>query len=93
MSNSRKGNIISKLNVVFATANDINKLSKPLQSRFRKLFLPRYTEEQFIQLAINVLPKIGENLTRYIGLETFRNGGDVRDVLSIGKLKQTVLQK
>ena len=30
---------------VFATANEINRLSKPLQSRFRKLFLPRYTEE------------------------------------------------
>lgn len=25
---------------VFASANDINQLSKPLQSRFRKLFLP-----------------------------------------------------
>src|SRR5215472_7805123 len=62
---------------VFATANDINKLSKPLQSRFRKLFLPRYTEEQFIQVAIKVLPKIGEDLARYIGLETFRNGGDI----------------
>ncbi|MGB6591275.1 MAG: AAA family ATPase [Candidatus Nitrosopolaris sp.] len=31
---------------VFATCNEINRLSKPLQSRFRKLFLPRYTEEQ-----------------------------------------------
>jgi hypothetical protein len=33
---------------VFATCNEINRLSKPLQSRFRKLFLPRYTEEQFL---------------------------------------------
>ena|SRR5215469_2083357 len=30
---------------VFAPANDIKRLSAPLQSRFRKLFLPRYTEQ------------------------------------------------
>jgi len=29
---------------VFATANDLTKLSKPLQSRFRRLHLPRYTK-------------------------------------------------
>lgn len=32
---------------VFATCNEIIRLSKPLQSRFRKLFLPRYTDAQF----------------------------------------------
>lgn len=31
-----------------------------------------------------MLPKIGENLARYIGFTTFRNGG--REVISIGKL-------
>jgi len=71
---------------VFATCNEINRLSKPIESRFRKLFLPRYTEEQFIQVAIKVLPKIGENLARYIGFTIFRSGGDIRDVLSVGKL-------
>jgi hypothetical protein len=47
---------------VFASANDIKRLGKPLQSRFRKLFLPRYTEQQFIDVSIRVLPKIGENM-------------------------------
>jgi hypothetical protein len=70
---------------IFATANDISRLSKPLQSRFRKLFLPRYTEEQFIRAA-KVLPKINENLARYIGYTVFQNNGDIRDVLSVGKL-------
>jgi MoxR-like ATPase len=51
---------------IFATCNEINRLSKPLQSRFRKLFLPRYTEQQFIDVSVKVLPKIGENM-RYIG--------------------------
>jgi hypothetical protein len=70
---------------VFATANEINRLSKPLQSRFRKLFLPGYTEQQFIDVSIKVLPKIGENMARYIGFTVFKNGGDIRDVISVGK--------
>jgi hypothetical protein len=71
---------------VFATCNEINKLSKPLASRFSKLFLPRYTEQQFIDVSVKVLPKIGENMARYIGFTVFKNGGDIRDVMSVGKL-------
>jgi MoxR-like ATPase len=71
---------------VFATCNEIDRLSKPLQSRFRKLFLPRYTEQQFIEVSVKVLPKIGENMARYIGFTVFKNGGDIRDVMSVGKL-------
>jgi hypothetical protein len=71
---------------VFASANGIKKLDKPLQSRFRKLFLPRYTEQQFIDVSIKVLPKVGENMARYIGFTVFRSGGDIRDVMSVGKL-------
>jgi hypothetical protein len=71
---------------VFATCNEINRLSKPLQSRFRRLFLPRYTEQQFIDVSIKVLPKVGENMARYIGFTVFKSGGDIRDVISVGKL-------
>ncbi|MGC2575903.1 MAG: AAA family ATPase [Candidatus Nitrosopolaris sp.] len=71
---------------VFATANDLSRLSKPLQSRFRKLFLQRYTEEQFIKVSTKVLPKISENLARYIRDIVYRNQGDIRDVISVGKL-------
>jgi hypothetical protein len=71
---------------IFATCNDINKLSKPLASRFRKLFLPRYSEQQFIEISVKVLPKVGENMARYIGFTVFKNGGDIRDVMSVGKL-------
>jgi Holliday junction DNA helicase RuvB len=42
---------------IFATVNDLSRLSKPLQSRFRKLFLPRYTEQQSIDVSVKVLPK------------------------------------
>jgi Cdc6-like AAA superfamily ATPase len=71
---------------VFATANEINRLSKPLQSRFRKLFLPRYTAEQFLDVSEKVLPKLSSSLARYIGAIVWKNGGDMRDVISIGKL-------
>jgi replication-associated recombination protein RarA len=70
---------------VFATANDLSRLSKPLQSRFRKLFLPRYTEKQFLDVSQKVLPKL-PNLSRYIGAQVWKLEGDIRDVISIGKL-------
>jgi replication-associated recombination protein RarA len=43
---------------IFGTCNEINRLSKPLRSRFRKLFLPKYTEEQFLDVSEKVLPKL-----------------------------------
>ena len=74
-----------KVAKVFATCNEINRLSTPLQSRFRRLFLSRYTEEQFLDVSEKVLPKLS-NLARYIGANVWKNRGDIRDVISIGKL-------
>jgi MoxR-like ATPase len=71
---------------VFASANEINRISKPLQSRFRKLFLSRYTEEQFLDVSEKVLPKFSTSIARYIGANVFNQGGDIRDVISVGKL-------
>jgi replication-associated recombination protein RarA len=73
---------------IFATANDLSRLTKPFQSRFRKLFLPRYTEQQFIDVSVKVLKgkNLNDSLARYIGVTAFNQGGDIRDVLSIGKL-------
>ena len=36
---------------VFATCNDISKLSRPLQSQFRRLHLPKYSKKNFLVLA------------------------------------------
>jgi MoxR-like ATPase len=71
---------------VFATCNEINRLSKPLQSRFRKLFLPKYSEQQFLDISEKVLPKLSSGLARYIGAAVWKQQGDIRDVISIGKL-------
>ena len=43
---------------VFAACNEITRLSKALQSRFRRLYLPPYTEEQFLEVSGKVLPKL-----------------------------------
>ena len=71
---------------VFASCNEINRLTKPLQSRFMKIFLPRYTEEQFIAVSQKVLSKLKNELASYIGRLVFSKGGDIRNVISIGKL-------
>jgi hypothetical protein len=71
---------------VFATANNIDRLSKPLASRFRRLFLPRYTEEQFLDVAVKVCPKLSEETARMIGVQVWNQQGDIRDVLSVSKL-------
>jgi hypothetical protein len=71
---------------VFASCNDIKRLSAPLQSRFRRLFLPRYTEEQFLDVSEKVLPKTSPSIARYIGAAVWKNGGDIRDCMSIGRL-------
>ena len=59
---------------IFVTCNEIHRLSKPLQSRFRKLFLPRYTEEKFLDVSEKVLPKLSSSLARYIGVLYGRMG-------------------
>ncbi|MGB8933896.1 MAG: ATP-binding protein [Candidatus Nitrosopolaris sp.] len=71
---------------VIANCNEINRLSKPLQSRFRKLFLSRYTEQQFIDVSVKVCPKLSEDTALMIGEEVWEQKGDIRDVISIGKL-------
>jgi replication-associated recombination protein RarA len=71
---------------IFGTCNEIRRLSEPLQSRFRKLFLPKYTEEQFLNVSEKVLPKLSFSLARYIGASVWKNGGDIRDVILKGKL-------
>jgi DNA polymerase III delta prime subunit len=67
---------------VFAACNETTRLSRPLQSRFRRLYLPPYTEEQFLK--VKVLPKL--KIAHVIGKAVWDQGGDIRDVISIGKL-------
>ena len=69
---------------VFVACNEVIRLSRPLQSRFRRLHLPRYTEEQFLEVSVKVLPKL--KIAHIIGKAVWEQRGDIRDVISIGKL-------
>ena len=69
---------------VFAACNEITRLSRPLQSRFRRLHLPSYTEEQFLEVSVKVLSKL--KIAHIIGKAVWERRGDIRDVISIGKL-------
>lgn len=69
---------------VFAACNEITRLSIPLQSRFRCLHLPKYSEEQFLEVSMKVLPKL--KIAHVVGKTVWDKRGDIRDVISIGKL-------
>jgi hypothetical protein len=69
---------------VFAACNEITRLSRPLQSRFRRLHLPLYTEVQFLEVSVKVLPKL--KFAHVIGKAVWGQRGVIRDVISIGKL-------
>jgi hypothetical protein len=68
---------------VFAACNEITRLSRPLQSRFRCLH-SRYSEEQFLEVSAKVLPKL--KIAHVLGKAVWDQGGDIRDIISIGKL-------
>ncbi|MGB8933730.1 MAG: ATP-binding protein, partial [Candidatus Nitrosopolaris sp.] len=61
---------------VFAACNEITRLSRPLQSRFRRLHLPPYTEEQFLEVSTKVLPKL--KIAHVIGQAVWDQRGDIR---------------
>jgi hypothetical protein len=61
-------------------------LSRSGSRAYRKLFLPRYTEEQFLDVSEKVLSKTSPSIARYIAANVWKNEGDIRDVISIGKL-------
>jgi hypothetical protein len=49
-----------------------------------RLHLPRYTEEQFLEVSVKVLPKL--KIAHVIGKAVWEQEGDIRDVISIGRL-------
>jgi replication-associated recombination protein RarA len=76
---------------VFATCTDISGLSKSMESRFKRLHLAAYTEEQFLDVAVRVLPKLRERTARMIGEQVWHQGNkDVRDIINIAKLLKNI---
>src|SRR3989442_6247374 len=78
---------------VFATCNDIAKISSALKSRFIVLQLEEYTYDQFRQIAKHLLANIygmHEVLSAMIAHAIWNSGStDVRDLLKVGKLARS----
>jgi Holliday junction DNA helicase RuvB len=78
---------------VFATCNDIAKISNALKSRFIVLQLEEYTYDQFLGIAKHLLAKIygmNEVISAMIADAIWNSGSkDVRDLLKVGKLAKT----
>ncbi len=77
--------------VIFATANYLDYLGNYFLSRFFVLHFPEYTEEEFLDICRNVLPKkekIGVRLAEYIGMKVCNDmdSMDVRQALRVAKL-------
>lgn len=58
---------------------EITRISRPLQSRFRRLHLPPYAEEQFLEVSVKALPKL--KIAHVIRKAVWKRGRDVRDVM------------
>jgi replication-associated recombination protein RarA len=77
---------------VFATSNNIKKLSAPLQSRFFIVELESYTCEQFFEITKQLLShrKIEREVANVIASAVWAKSQDIRDCVRIGSMAKTV---
>jgi transcriptional regulator NrdR family protein len=79
---------------VFATSNDVDRLIRPLRSRFLELELPEYTWDNFLQIAQKLLQNrhgLDETTSAKISQVVWSQlkTRDIRDVLAIAKLTKS----
>lgn len=79
---------------IFATSNDVERLSGPLRSRFMELHLEEYTYEEFIEIVRRLLKKryhLDLHLAEKIGYSVWNQmkSKDVRDAINIAKLTKS----
>jgi len=79
---------------IFATSNNVERLSVELRSRFMDLHLEEYTYEEFIEIVRRLLKKryhLDANLSEKIGHAVWNRmkSKDIRDVLNIAKLTKS----
>jgi replication-associated recombination protein RarA len=76
--------------VIFATSNSIERLSRPLLSRFTVFEIPEYAYEEFETISIRIIKKLHQNVVIQIASSVWKTGSrDIRDVLKIAKLCNT----
>ena len=79
---------------IFATSNDVERLSGPLRSRFMELHLEEYTYEEFIEIVQRLLKKryhLDLHIAEKIGYAVWNQmkSKDVRDAIKIAKLTKS----
>ncbi len=79
---------------IFASSNDIEKLSGPLRSRFMELHLDEYNLEEFIEITRRLLKikyHLDTAISEKIGYSVWNKmkSKDIRDVIKIAKLVKT----
>jgi replication-associated recombination protein RarA len=73
--------------VISATSNSIERLSKPLLSRFTVYEIPEYTYPEFEAISVRIIKKLPRNMIIQIASSVWKTGSkDIRDVLKIAKL-------
>jgi Holliday junction DNA helicase RuvB len=76
---------------IFATSNDVERLSGALRSRFMELHLEEYTYEEFVEIVRRLLKKryrMKPELSEKIGYAVWNHmkSKDIRDAIKIAKL-------
>jgi Holliday junction resolvasome RuvABC ATP-dependent DNA helicase subunit len=79
---------------IFATSNDVHRLSEPLRSRFMELHLKEYSYEEFIEIVRRLLKKryhLDVNISEKIAYAVWNqmNSKDLRDAVKIAKLTKS----
>ena len=79
---------------VFATSNNVERISRPLRSRFMELHLEEYTYEEFIEIVRRLLKKryrLDANISEKIAYEVWNQlkSKDVRDAINIARLAKS----
>jgi len=79
---------------IFATSNDVDRLSKALRSRFMELHLKEYAYEEFLNIVRKLLKKryrMDDNISDKIAYSVWNvmNSKDVRDAIKIAKLTKS----
>jgi Holliday junction resolvasome RuvABC ATP-dependent DNA helicase subunit len=80
---------------IFATSNEISKLSKPLRSRFMELHLEEYNFEEFMEITRRLIVKryhLNILIAEKIGYSVWNKmkSKDIRDVIQIAKLTKSL---
>ena len=77
--------------MIFATCNNVNKLSIEMRSRFLKFYLKEYSQEEFNMIAINIVTdrfNRTQEFAQKLAQAIWYNLGskNIRDVIKVARL-------